>query len=87
MNGLLPSRVGVGFILATTAGLIVLAAPGTAFAYVGPGIGAGTIAVVLGVLGSILLAVFAIVWYPLKRLLNRRKQRARAREEAGPKAT
>lgn len=42
-----------------------------AFAYVGPGLGAGTIGVVIGFLVSILLAVFALFWYPLKRLFKR----------------
>ena len=38
------------------------------FAYLGPGIGAGAIAIVLGFVASIFLALFAIVWYPIKRL-------------------
>lgn len=53
----------------------VLAASPAA-AYIGPGAGAGTIAVVLGVLASILMAFMAIVWYPVKRLLKRRKRAA-----------
>lgn len=48
--------------------------PDPASAYVGPGLGAGTIGVILGVLGSIIVAIFAIVWYPLKRLLKKRKK-------------
>ena len=44
-----------------------------AHAYIGPGVGAGTIAVVLGVVASIFLAFVAIIWYPLKRLIKRRK--------------
>lgn len=50
---------------------VLLATP--AHAYIGPGAGAGTIAVVLGVLASIFLAFVAIVWYPLKRLVGGRK--------------
>jgi len=42
-------------------------------AYIGPGLGAGTIGVILGVLGSIVLALFAIFWYPIKRLLRKNK--------------
>lgn len=41
----------------------------SAFAYVGPGLGAGTIGVILGILGSVFLALFAIFWYPIKRAL------------------
>ena len=44
-----------------------------AHAYIGPGIGAGTIALVLGILGAIVLAVFSILYYPIKRLLKKRK--------------
>lgn len=40
-------------------------------AYIGPGLGAGTIAVLLGILGSIVMALVAFVWYPVKRLLKK----------------
>lgn len=52
--------------------LIVLS-PVYAKAYIGPGLGAGTIGMILGVLGSIFIALFAILWYPLKRLLRKVK--------------
>ena len=42
-------------------------------AYIGPGMGAGSIGVVLGVLLAIGLALFAILWYPLKRMLKKKK--------------
>ena len=51
--------------------LIFTAMP--AHAYIGPGAGAGTIAVVLGILASIVMAFFAILWYPVKRLVKKRK--------------
>ncbi|HOP48064.1 MAG TPA: hypothetical protein PK874_10420 [Desulfobacteraceae bacterium] len=40
-----------------------------AYAYIGPGLGAGTIAVIFGFIISIFLAVFAVFWYPVKRIL------------------
>jgi hypothetical protein len=49
-----------------------------AHAYVGPGLGLGTIMVILGFLGSLLLAVFGIFWYPIKRALKKRKAAAQA---------
>lgn len=52
-------------------------------AYIGPGVGAGAIAVVLGVIGSVILAIVALVWYPIKRLLRKRKEAA-ADTKAGP---
>lgn len=57
--------------LLAAAALAAVASP--AHAYIGPGAGAGTIAVVLGILASIVMAFLAILWYPLKRLLRRRK--------------
>lgn len=50
-------------------------------AYVGPGLGAGTIGVILGFLASIVLAVFAILWYPIKRFLKRKKSKQPGRED------
>ena len=55
--------------------LFLLTVPQIANAYVGPGLGAGTIGVILGIIGSIFIAIFAIVWYPLKRLLKKKKQK------------
>jgi hypothetical protein len=51
---------------------VVFAPLNSAFAYVGPGLGGGAIAVVLGVVGSVFIAVFAVLWYPLKRFLKKR---------------
>jgi Kef-type K+ transport system membrane component KefB len=51
-----------------------------AHAYIGPGAGAGTIAVVLGILASIVMAFFALLWYPVKRVVKRFKA---ARADAG----
>lgn len=42
-------------------------------AYIGPGVGAGTLAIVFGIISSIFLAFVGIVWYPIKRLVRRRK--------------
>jgi len=54
----------------------------TVFAYVGPGLGAGTVGVVIGILGSIILAFFAIIYYPIKRLLKKRRQLSLADDTA-----
>ena len=53
--------------------LLVVLAAFPAQAYIGPGAGAGTIAIVLGILASIVMAFFAILWYPIKRMLKRRR--------------
>lgn len=40
-------------------------------AYVGPGATLGAVVLVLGVLGALVLWVFALAWYPFKRLWQR----------------
>ena len=50
--------------------------PDPAMAYIGPGVGAGAIAAVIGVLGSIFLAIVAVLYYPIKRMMKGRKARA-----------
>jgi hypothetical protein len=46
-----------------------------AHAYIGPGTGAGVVAVVLGLLGSIFLLFLGILWYPFKRLIKTLKKK------------
>lgn len=50
--------------------------------YTGPGLGAGVVATVLGIIGSMFLAVFAAVWYPMKRVYRRLRSLGRRREQA-----
>ncbi|AUC56782.1 hypothetical protein CDO87_26275 (plasmid) [Sagittula sp. P11] len=59
--------------------VLLLALSSPAHAYIGPGLGAGTLAVVLGILGSIFMAFFAVLWYPIKRM-RKKKQAARAKQ-------
>ena len=55
--------------------LMCLLAARPSYGYIGPGLGAGTIGLVLGVIASVGLALFAVVWYPVKRMLRKRKDR------------
>jgi len=50
-----------------------LLAPCLAHAYVGPGAGLSAIGSVLALVGATLLLIVGFVWYPIKRLLKRRK--------------
>jgi hypothetical protein len=66
-----PPRVaGLGAVL------LALTVPTAANAYMGPGLGLGLISVALGFIGSIALGFFAILWYPVKRFLRRRRRAA-----------
>lgn len=60
------------FILALT----ILCMPSAAHAYVGPGAGLGVIAVSLAVVLGVFLILVGFLWYPLKRLLRRKKTSA-----------
>jgi len=53
--------------------LFVISAATPAAAYIGPGAGLGAIGTVIAVVGAILLMIVGFVWYPVKRLLKRRK--------------
>lgn len=48
--------------------------PGSAYAYLGPGLGLGALGIAAGILLSVVLAIVAVVWYPLKRLFKNRKE-------------
>ena len=52
--------------------IALLSISSPAFAYIGPGMGGGVIAGVLGVIGAVLLALFGILYYPIKRILKNR---------------
>tara|TARA_A100000164_G_scaffold349177_1_gene351936 strand:- start:1044 stop:1232 length:189 start_codon:yes stop_codon:yes gene_type:complete len=45
------------------------------FGYIGPGMSGGLIATILGIIGSIFLAIFGILYYPIKRYLKKRKKK------------
>lgn len=57
-------------VLATAAIMALVAGP--AHAYLGPGLGLGIIGTVIGVIAAIVLTLFGLVWYPLKRMFARK---------------
>jgi hypothetical protein len=44
------------------------------YGYIGPGMSGGLIATILGIIGSIFLAIFGILYYPIKRFFKNRKK-------------
>lgn len=62
---------------------LLLVAPQTAIAYIGPGAGIAAIGTVIALIGGILLAIVAFIWYPIKRLLAKIK-RKRMTDREGP---
>jgi len=51
--------------------IFILLFPLNVYAYLGPGLGAGTIGAILGVIASVFLGIFAVLYYPIKRLLKK----------------
>mgnify|MGYP003637082352 CR=1 FL=1 len=47
-------------------------------AYVGPGSGLSAIGTIFAFIGAILLAIIGFVWYPIKRLLKKKKNKGSA---------
>lgn len=64
--------------------LVLAVQPATAFAYIGPGAAFGAIAAVVGVIGSVLLAIVAVLYYPIKRMLKGGKNKV-SKTPAGDK--
>ncbi len=55
--------------------LLICLVPRSAFAYVGPGGGLTAIGVFLALVAVIIVALFGFIWYPIKRLLQKRRER------------
>lgn len=58
------------FLLAVT--LMIL--PQAAAAYMGPGAGLGAIGTLIALVGAVALAFVGFLWYPVKKLLKRRRR-------------
>lgn len=75
-----PLLSGFGYIVAIA---LPLAFSSAAEAYVGPGAGLGVIGTLMAFVGTVLFAIVGFIWYPIKRLLRKRKP---ATAEAAPAA-
>lgn len=64
--------------------VILLASPEIAWAYIGPGAGITAIGSAIALLGSILLVIVGFVWYPIKRLMAKMKNRKHQASEQEP---
>jgi hypothetical protein len=47
----------------------------SSFAYLGPGVGGGVILATIGIIVAIFAALFGLIWFPVKRLLKKRKEK------------
>ena len=55
--------------------LILILIENTAFAYIGPGMTGGVFAATIGIIVAIFAALFGLIWFPVKRLLKKRKEK------------
>ena len=60
---------------------IFIIIPQVSFAYIGPGLAVSTVVIVLGLVASLLLAILAIIYYPLKRLIKKAKPKNAGRNK------
>ena len=44
------------------------------FAYIGPGMGGGIIAVIFGIIAAFFLGLWGIIYYPIKRAIKKNKK-------------
>ena len=52
------------------------------FAYVGPGMGGGAIAAIIGFFAAIILGLRGILYYPIKRALKNRKDKKKSLKDS-----
>ena len=62
--------------------LLAALTPALAHAYIGPGAGISAIGSLLALIAAVVLAIVGFIWYPIKRILDRR---ARNRAEGAGK--
>ena len=43
------------------------------FAYLGPGVGGGVIMATIGIIAAIFVALFGLIWFPIKRMMKKKK--------------
>jgi nitrate reductase gamma subunit len=63
------SKISVFFV--TLVGLLI---PILAQAYIGPGMGLGLAAMVLGIFIAFILLIVGLIWFPIRRILRQRKK-------------
>ncbi len=63
--------------------ILVCLFPKSAVAYIGPGTGLSAIGAFVAVVAGITVALFGFLWYPIKRLLRKKKAKDEGKDEGG----
>ena len=51
------------------------------FAYLGPGVGGGVIVATIGIIVAIFAALFGLIWFPIKRILQKKQKQKQKQEK------
>ncbi len=65
---------------------LLFSIPLPSYAYIGPGMGGGVIAITLGFIGAIFLALFGILYYPIKRFIKKRRNKNKDLKKSNEKS-
>lgn len=69
------SKTIMPVLLTLLLALLLLASASSALAYIGPGAGISVLGSLLSILATIVVAIGAIIFWPLRKFLKRRKAR------------
>lgn len=79
------TRVNINVVARTVGSAVLLLAligqPQTALAYVGPGAGLSIIGSLLAFFAAIIVGIFGFLWFPIRRMLRKRRQAAAEKAE------
>jgi len=64
--------------------LLLLVVSPAAVAYIGPGAGISVLGSLLGILGTIVVAIGAIIFWPIRKLMKRRKRAGKTADNSQP---
>lgn len=64
--------------------LLLSAVSPAALAYIGPGAGISVLGSLLGILGTIVVAIGAIIFWPIRKLMKRRKKAGQTADNTSP---
>lgn len=65
--------------------LLLTLTPIQTYAYIGPGMGLGAAATVLGLFVAFILLLVGLIWLPIRRMLRQRKQKQQS--QSNPSST
>ncbi|MEV8468145.1 hypothetical protein AB0T83_15325 [Fluviibacterium sp. DFM31] len=66
--------------------LAAMLLPTLAHAYIGPGAGVSAIGAALALVAAVFFAIVGFVWYPVKRMMRKRKAAAEQSSDTPPSA-